>query len=284
MSHLPLHQDQLNFMVDLARARLEFLDPFFHFLGYFDSPYFFFVLIPVLWFAVSYQWGIRIFYWFSLNSLINTAVKNLVGWPRPSTDMPSIGLLHPHSYGFPSGGAQTALFLGLILIAYGKTRAAWVAGLIYILLISFSRLYLGVHYPIDILGGWVIALALFFLFVPAKKRLEPWLFKKGPYFSLTLSVAIPLLILFFFPKTSYIMGSVLGVGIGSYFSIRYHLFLPKPKNIGIGIGRSFAAIALLFTLVFLLPGKDTFFHSFVAGLFMSLAASPLCKWLIDRKG
>src|SRR3990167_628111 len=104
MSNLPFHQKQLEFMTDLACNRIEFLDPFFRFLNYFDTPYFFFILIPVIWLGVSYKWGLRIFYWATLNNLIIMAVKNAIGWSRPSTDLPEIGLFHPPSFGFPSGG------------------------------------------------------------------------------------------------------------------------------------------------------------------------------------
>lgn len=283
MSDLPYHQQQLDFMSDLAQNRLEFLNPLFEFLNYFDTPYFFFVLIPIIWLGYSYQWGIRIFYWFTLNSLVNSYAKKWVGWPRPSTDLPEIGLMHPHSHGFPSGGAQICMFLGILFIYYSRTRAAWIIGSIYILLISFSRLYLGVHYPIDILGGWAIALCLAALFIKLKDPLEKWLIKKGLFFSFLLSLLIPLFILLIDSKTSYIMGSTLGVGIGTYFSLKNHLFLPPSKSLAEGVGRSLMGIAMIFLIVFLWPSSfPRFSQSFIAGLFMSLAASPICKWSFKK--
>lgn len=283
MSHLPFHQQQLEFITDLARNRIEFLDPFFRFLNYFDSPYFFFVLIPTIWLGFSYKWGLRIFYWLTLNNLLNNFAKNSAGWPRPSTDLPEIGLFHPDTFGFPSGGAQTAMFLGGILIYYWRTPAAWIIGLTYTLLISFSRLYLGVHYPIDIFGGWIFAWFMLALFILSKNPLEKWLVKKGPSFCLLFSLAIPLAILIAVPNMGYVMGSTLGIGLGTYFSLKYHLFLPRPKNLNEGVGRSFIGTAILFLIVFLVPGAQSFTQSFIAGLFMSLAASPVCRWFVDRK-
>ena len=163
-------------MTDLIRNRIEFLDPFFRFLNYFDTPYFFFVVIPVIWLGFSYKWGIRIFYWVTLNNLIISFAKNAIGWPRPSTDMPELGFFHPHSFGFPSGGAQMSMFLGGLLIYYGRTPLARIIGPVYILLISFSRLYLGVHYPLDVLGGWVFGLMLLAIFILMRNPLEKWLF------------------------------------------------------------------------------------------------------------
>lgn len=285
MSHLPYHQQQLEFMKALASHRIEWLDPFFRYLQFFDSPYFFFLLIPIIWLGYSYQWGLRLFYWFTANNLVNYFAKQAFGWPRPNTDLPELGLLQPSGPGFPSGGAQSCLFVGVILIYYWRTRAAWVIGLIYILLISFSRLYLGVHYPIDVMGGWVIAATLLTFFIYTKDPLEKWLAKKGHFFCLILSLLIPAAILWFMPRKTvyYIVGSMMGVGIGTYFSLKYHLFLRDSKKISEGIGRSIIGVALLFVIVLLWPADKSFAKSFTAGLFMSLAASPVCKWFMDKK-
>ena len=278
---IPLHREQLNFMIELAQSRPEFLNPFFRFLAYFDSPYFFFVLIPIIWLGYSYKWGLRIFYWFTLSNFFNSYLKYLVGWPRPSTDLPAIGMQHPLSNGFPSGGAQTCMFLGVIFIYYWRTPASWVVGSIYILLISFSRLYLGVHYPIDVLGGWVFGLALAGLMIKAKPHIEKYLMEKGLNFSLFLGFAIPILIMAISQSTqlNYVMGAAIGVNIGAHFSLKHHLFLPKPKNLIEATLRSLFGIATIFALVLFLGKEGTFAQSFYVGLFMSVAISPIWREL-----
>lgn len=271
-------------MTDLAMSRLSFLDPFFRFLNFFDTPYFFFLLIPVVWLGFSYKWGIRLYYWVTFSNLINASAKDFVGWPRPNTDLPEIGLLHPTSFGFPSGGAQTSLLLAGLLIYSSRTKGAWIIGTTYFLLISFSRLYLGVHYPIDILGGWLIGALLLALFIATKKPLESWIERKSPLFLCYLGVAIPTLIAIFFANSwvIYTMGAAIGIALGNYFSFKYHLFLPPPKSVSEGIGRSFIGVALLFLIMFLWPGDKSVEQAFTAGLFMSLAASPVCRLFIQR--
>lgn len=67
------------------------------------------------------------------------------------------------NFSFPSGHAMvsSAFILALIYLAWHtKYRiAAIVAGALFIILIGFSRLYLGVHYPSDVLAGWCVSAA-----------------------------------------------------------------------------------------------------------------------------
>lgn len=85
--------------------------------------------------------------------LCNVIVKNAVGALRPFQLDPSVNLLipAPEDYSFPSGhtGASFAAVTALYL---GKERY-WYLALIPAALIAFSRLYLYVHFPADILGG-----------------------------------------------------------------------------------------------------------------------------------
>jgi len=284
LAGLPFPEKQLQFMTWLAGIRSPSLDPFFRFLNYFDTPYFFFVLIPIIWLGYSYQWGLRIYYWFTLNSLLNPFVKQMVGWPRPCTDVPEIGMFHFTDNGFPSGGAQVCMFLGAVFIYYWRSRTAWIVGMTYILLISFSRLYLGVHYPIDILGGWAIAIAMFFLFINMENSLEKFLAKQGLFSCLVLSLLFPLILILVAPGKSYIAGSLVGAGLGTYFSLKYRLFLPASKTIAQGVYRSSVGLAFIFLFVFFWPSEFPLFSkSFATAFFLSLAASPICKWAMTCK-
>jgi len=68
-----------------------------------------------------------------------------------------------HTYSFPSGHAMgsMALVAALAVLAW-PTRWRWIAvvgGGVFTLLVGFSRVYLGVHYPSDVVAGWAAALA-----------------------------------------------------------------------------------------------------------------------------
>jgi len=66
------------------------------------------------------------------------------------------------SFSFPSGHAMGSmtLIVALLLITRGTiwNTICLILGSLYVLLIAWTRLYLGVHYPSDILGGWLLAI------------------------------------------------------------------------------------------------------------------------------
>jgi membrane-associated phospholipid phosphatase len=66
-------------------------------------------------------------------------------------------------FSFPSGHAtySLAFVLAMILLTWDSPQRRWIEGFgaLFVVLIGFSRVYLGVHYPSDILGGWLLAMA-----------------------------------------------------------------------------------------------------------------------------
>lgn len=91
---------------------------------------------------------------------INVAAKAYFARTRPDL---WLSLAPETTYSFPSGHAMgsATLAVALTLLAW-RTRARWwvaAAGAVFMLLVGLSRNYLGVHYPSDILAGWMAATA-----------------------------------------------------------------------------------------------------------------------------
>ncbi len=94
-------------------------------------------------------------------TVINFALKALFARPRPSIVAP---LVDVHTYSYPSGHAlmSFAMYLSFAavtaeLAAGMRTRAYLVcAGLLIAGIVGMTRVYLGVHYPSDVLAGWAI--------------------------------------------------------------------------------------------------------------------------------
>ncbi len=96
--------------------------------------------------------------------LLNGMLKQTFGRPRPEAFFPEYPL--PTSLSFPSGHAFfAASFLGgIAALLSGRIRSRawraviWTVAVSLILLIGFSRVYLGVHYPSDVFAGYAAAI------------------------------------------------------------------------------------------------------------------------------
>ena len=88
----------------------------------------------------------------------NVILKPLVGRIRPCDVNEAVNLLiaHPTDFSFPSGHTG-ASFAAVSALYFSKYRL-WVSSLVLAILIAFSRLYLYVHYPSDVLAGMLIGI------------------------------------------------------------------------------------------------------------------------------
>ena len=91
--------------------------------------------------------------------LCNLFLKNLVRRIRPCDINPEISLLipKPDDFSFPSGHTAAA-FTTAAALYFTREKNLWKPALVLAVLIAFSRLYLYVHYPTDILGGIAVGL------------------------------------------------------------------------------------------------------------------------------
>ena len=131
--------------------------------------------------AVGYQWGVvpldialvvvlaltrwkreGVFAGIALggSALLNLGAKQLFARERPSL----WESIHPETtFSFPSGHAMGSMTLAAVLVLLAwRTRWRWwvaVPALAFALLVGASRVYLGVHFPSDILAGWAAACA-----------------------------------------------------------------------------------------------------------------------------
>ena len=114
--------------------------------------------IPVTRFSA----GIPLIFDLGAAAALNFLLKRALAIPRPDVRR----FITETGYGFPSAHAMIgAAFIGLAVPLtwhYAKSRALkgffLAAGLCFLLLVGFSRVYLGVHHPSDILGGYLAGL------------------------------------------------------------------------------------------------------------------------------
>lgn len=97
---------------------------------------------------------------------IANVLKSAVGEHRPRGTHPLVAI--PHSDSFPSGHAATA-FAGATVLAALLPRAAPAFYLLAVA-IAYSRLYVGVHFPLDVAAGAAIGAATALLLLAVARR------------------------------------------------------------------------------------------------------------------
>jgi membrane-associated phospholipid phosphatase len=162
-------------------------------LGY---QQFYVLFLLVLYWCVNESLGLRIGLLLFFSGAINHLFKVAFRGPRPYWYDSRVRALSVEStFGVPSGHAQNAVVLWGVMAVKVRKRWAWTGAITLIFFISLSRLYLGVHFPSDVLVGWLLGLLLLAIFVAWEARLvegvkkqsrkkQVWLAFSGSFFML----------------------------------------------------------------------------------------------------
>ena len=195
------------------------IDAFFISLSFLGGEPTYILLIAVLFWNVDKRFGFRLAVLFLTSMAFNGLLKALFHTQRP-IGQPGVRSLYVSSAtgnSFPSGHSQGTTTFYPYVWQHWRQQKVWLGiGIFMILGIGFSRLYLGVHWPGDILGGYLLGT----LMVLGFDRLDKTLFKLRISLpsKLLLSITLPLLFLLVYHSQEgwQIVGFVSGLTSG-YF-------------------------------------------------------------------
>lgn len=116
----------------------------------------------LIWAALLLEW-----------LLVDGVIKNLVMRTRPfNADARLLSLIEPPgSWSFPSGHSGSSFAAAAVMCLRLPKKFA-LSGVVLAVLIAFSRLYVGVHYPTDVLAGALVGTAVGWLCCKAAERME----------------------------------------------------------------------------------------------------------------
>ena len=191
----------MSFLYFLENMRNAFMDALFLLITMLGEETVFLVIALVFVWCVNKREGFYILISGLLGTLINQTLKLLCKIPRPWVKDPTFkpvgdAIEEATGYSFPSGHTQNATTTFGAIGRFNSKRASAVAiCTALIVLVGFSRMYLGVHTPADVLTSLGIGIALVFLLHPlfaTEERFE----KSMPYIVVVSVVASAAFLLF----------------------------------------------------------------------------------------
>jgi undecaprenyl-diphosphatase len=275
------HFQELQIIHWIHQFRSPLLDMFFKFLNFFDTIEAFLLFIPIIWMSKGWKTGLKLFYIVLISFCVNQTLKEFFLSPRPFHLDASLKVIHISGFGFPSAAAQTTALMSGLLLSFWRSQKKWAFIASYFILISFSRIYLGVHFPTDILGGWVVGFFLWAFFMYGIIPLEKKLKTRNPTSLFLLSQFIPLLVLINYPSPKIIAPcfGAMGIGVGLLLGHIYQWNLDSTHNTKetirkaiIGTTGTIISYAITHLLSF-----PPFIQFFLTGLFLGGGSSLSCR-------
>jgi membrane-associated phospholipid phosphatase len=140
---------------------------------------FFFIVLPLIYWCMDAALGLRVGFILTISGTLNYTVKLLFAGPRPYWVSSHVKGLWPEaSFGMPSNHAQLGTSVWGIIAVHVRERWAWITATILIFLIGFSRIYLGSHFPHDVILGWLFGGLILYAFVRLEGPVLDWFLPK----------------------------------------------------------------------------------------------------------
>lgn len=265
-----------------------FLDNLFQGITMLGEEYFFIIAMTLIYWCIDKRLGYKIGFACLPSNVVNGCIKNILKVPRPigETGIRSLRIETATGYSFPSGHTQGASTFWAAIMTNFRRAWIYIIGIVLIIAVGISRLYLGVHRPVDVLAG--IILGFLWVFI------SNWMFDVSERTGdnrIFLLFIIPMLIgLYYLKYPDYYKssGTVLGFYLGYVLESRYINFDVKTDKLK-QILKYIVGIAILIAIkVFakkLLPqsiGWD-FFRYMLMGLWVTIGAPIIFKIFFKSK-
>ncbi len=264
--------------------RTSVLDPFFSAVTELGGERFYIVLFAVVYWCLSKPVGVGAALAALFSATFNAWLKALLDMPRPEFLCGVTPLWEETSPSWPSNHAQGSTVMWGYLAVRARRAWFWVVAVVLIVLIGFSRMYGGVHFPQDVIGGvliGVVFLALWFALEPRASSLLAGL-SDGAVIGLSLAVPLILLLALRLEDAVTPMGAMMGMGVGYVWQSRSASFSPA----GVWWKRVVRAILGLVLVFGVYLGLSALFGTFdeSVGAFLSHALRTFRYALVGLTG
>ncbi|MFT5451285.1 MAG: membrane-associated phospholipid phosphatase [Enterobacterales bacterium] len=187
---------------------------------------FYLLFLPLIIWSISFRLGVRLMFLVLLSTYVNSFAKLLFDQPRPFNYDPRVKeIVSASGGGFPSGHTQNALVFWSYLAFNFKSKRLWFFAILMAIFVPLSRVYLGVHFPIDILGGYALGIIILLLFIKLEAPLTDFVKRQTFNKQLLLSLLLPAICLIILPPDDatgiLICGVLAGCSLGFVFEEKW---------------------------------------------------------------
>lgn len=217
------------------------------------------------------------------SALLNGLVKLLVKAPRPfqvPNGIEAVNASTATGHSFPSGHSQASAVFGSSLVLHYKSWMIKGLGIMLFLSVGFSRLYLRVHWPIDVLVGWSLGILVAVLFYFLYEGKDVW-FRLGMLAFIGISLYIGA-----DEDQIKLIGLALSSMLGFWLNRRYFRFEVDPFGQGGRRKLFFGILALLATmkgLKLFMPESLDLLRYFAVGLVMTVVYPLIFEFVFSKK-
>lgn len=141
------------------------------------STDFFLLVLPALYWLVSRTLGVRMATLLLLTIIVGSILKIAGHGPRPYWIAPQVHLLSgpERTFGLPSIHSMNAVVMWSLLAQYIDRLWGWIVALLLIIVAGVARVYLGVHFPSDVLAGWAVGIVILALWWQLSDPVGAWI-------------------------------------------------------------------------------------------------------------
>ncbi len=258
---------------------------------------FYMVVPPVIYWCFEKKRALKIIIIFLISSAVNSIAKDAGQMPRPDAARLLSGIRElniaykPDGPGFPSGHTQGAVAFWGSLMWYFRFPAIQAVGISLILLIPYSRIYLGVHFLGDVIGGYIIGLAILLIMIPQTEFFDRNIDRFNEYIILSAGLVLPFAA-FLASPSDYVyssLGTLSGLVTGAVIAEKRVAFNPRNTHAATAI-KIAAGLAGLFALKsglkHILPAQEIFgyLRYFTLGIWCTLLAPMIFSRFRMLKG
>ena len=172
-----LNGDRIGYKIVSTFLISNFATPIAKFITNFGGAIFLITLTVILFIVIkNKKIGLSIFSNLVIITVLNQLLKRILQRPRPT----EFRIIEETGYSFPSGHSMVSMaFYGyLIYLIYRYVKNKYVKWIsiaflsVLICSIGVSRIYLGVHYTSDVLGGFLVSISYLILFISTVNKFQ----------------------------------------------------------------------------------------------------------------